>query len=75
VLVSATVMIRFGLLSAIIALAVAKVVPAIPLTLQVAHWSATASNMTLLGILMLALFGFYASRSGQPLFGRLDPFQ
>ena len=72
VMVFTTVVIRFGLLPAVIAMTVAKVVPAIPLTLQFSHWSATASNMTLLGILMLALFGFYASRSGRPLFGRLE---
>jgi hypothetical protein len=62
VMVFTTVVIRFGLLSAVSAMTVAKVVPAIPLTLQLSHWSATASNMPLLGILMLALFGFYASR-------------
>jgi hypothetical protein len=72
VTVFTTVIIRFGLLSAVIALTVAKIVPAIPLTLQLSHWSATASNMTLFGILMLALFGFYASRAGRPLFGRLE---
>jgi len=31
------------------------------------------SNLTLLGILTLSLFGFYASRAGQPLFGTLEP--
>ena len=72
VIVFTTVVIRFGLLPAVIAMTVAKVVPAIPLTLELSHWSATASNMTLLGILMLALFGFYASRSGRPLFERLE---
>jgi hypothetical protein len=72
VTVFTTVIIRFGLLSAVIALTVAKIAPAIPLTLQLSHWSATASNMTLFGILMLALFGFYASRAGRPLFGRLE---
>jgi hypothetical protein len=44
----------------------------IPFTLQVSHWSATPSNWTIAGIIALALFGFYASRAGQPLFGRLE---
>ena len=65
--------IRFGLLTAVVALTVAKVGQAIPLTLDFSHWSATPSNLTLLGILTLSLFGYYASRAGQPLFGRLEP--
>ena len=56
-----------------VALTVVKVGQAIPLTLDVSHWSATPSNLTLLGILTLSLFGFYASRAGQPMFGALEP--
>jgi serine/threonine-protein kinase len=67
--------IRFGLLAAAVALTVSEVSQAIPLTLQFAHWSATASNLTLAAIALLAIFGFYASRAGQPLFGTLEPSQ
>jgi hypothetical protein len=66
------VMLRFGLLSAAVARIVLGVCESIPFTLQVAHWSATPSNWTIAGIIALALFGFYASRAGQPLFGKLE---
>ncbi len=42
------------------------------MTLQPGHWSATASNATIVVVVGLALFGFYAARAGKPLFGRLD---
>jgi len=67
------VMIRFGLLAAAIARIVLGVCEAVPFTLQVSHWSATPSNWTLAAIVALALFGFYASRAGAPLFGRFAP--
>src|SRR5207237_8852214 len=65
------VMIRFGLLAAAIARIVLGACEAVPFTLQVAHWSATPSNSTFAAIVALALFGFYASRAGQPLFGKI----
>jgi hypothetical protein len=42
-----------------------------PLTLDVSDWSAAASNWTLALLVGLTLFGFYASRAGQPLFGSI----
>jgi serine/threonine-protein kinase len=65
------VMIRFGLLAAAVARIVLGLCQSIPFTLQVSHWSATPSNWTIAGIIALALFGFYASRAGQPLFGKI----
>ena len=56
------VLIRFGLLAAVVASIIAGIGRAVPLTLDVAHWSATPSNWTLGAILALALFGAYASR-------------
>jgi len=38
----------------------------------VSQWSATPSNWTIAAIIALALFGFYASRAGQPLFGDFE---
>jgi hypothetical protein len=35
------------------------------------HWSATAGNWTIGVLIALTLFGFYASRAGQPLFGTI----
>src|SRR5262249_48177711 len=66
------VMIRFGLLSALVAYFVFTLCPIVPLTLDVTHWSAGASNQTMGLIVALALFAFYASRAGQPLFGKLE---
>ena len=66
------VMIRFGLLSAAIARIALGLCQAVPFTLQVSHWSATPSNWTIAAIIALAMFGFYASRAGQPLFGNFE---
>jgi hypothetical protein len=65
------VVIRFGLLSLVVAQIVWGLLLAAPLTLNVGHWSATASNATLALLIGLALFAFYASRGGQPLLGSL----
>ncbi|HXI29635.1 MAG TPA: hypothetical protein VNG89_14450, partial [Vicinamibacterales bacterium] len=67
------VTIRFGLLVAAVARIVLGVCQAIPFTVQVSHWSATPSNWTIAAIVLLALFGFYASRAGEPLFGTFTP--
>jgi hypothetical protein len=66
------VMIRFGLLSAIVAYFVFTVGQVVPLTLAARHWSSSASNETLAFLVALTLFGFYASRAGQPLLGKLE---
>ena len=41
----------------------------VPLTLHTSVWWAAASNLTLAMLAALAIFGFHASRAGQPLFG------
>ena len=66
-------LIRFGLLTALIATVVFRVGAAIPLTTDVGHWSATPSTWTIAAAIAIACFGYYASRAGQPLFGRLLP--
>jgi hypothetical protein len=65
-------MIRFGLLTAAITRIVLAICQAVPFTVQVSHWSATASNSTIAAIVALALFGYYASRAGQPLLGNFE---
>jgi predicted Ser/Thr protein kinase len=67
------VTIRFGLLAAAVALLVEALYRTVPFTFHVSHWSAAASNWTIAGVTTLALFGFYASRAGQPLFGDIVP--
>jgi hypothetical protein len=65
------VAIRFGLLAAAVTLLVNGLCLDVPLTLNIAHWSATPSNWAIAAIVSLVCFGFYASRAGQPLFGHI----
>jgi hypothetical protein len=65
------VAVRFGLLSLVVARFTWGILESTPLTLDVSHWSAAASNWTLALLVVLTLFGFYASRAGQPLFGSI----
>ncbi len=60
---------RFGLLPLLITRLVWGLLLSAPLTLNVSHWSAPASNATLAMLVAFALFAFYASRAGQPLLG------
>jgi len=62
---------RFGLLSLVVAWFTWRLLAAVPLTLEFSHWRAIPSNWTLAMLITLALFGFYASRAGQPLFGSI----
>jgi serine/threonine-protein kinase len=66
------VMVRFGLLAALVALFVINVCQIAPLTLDIKHWSSVSSTQTLVLVIALALAAFYASRGDQPLFGRFD---
>ena len=66
-----TVMIRFGVLAALVALFVVNVCQVAPLTPDVTHWSAPSSNLTIALLIALTVFGFVASRAGQPLFGKV----
>ena len=63
------VAVRFGLLPLTVTYFVWDVVVAVPITTEVSHWAAGASNWTLAVLLALTLFAFYASRAGQPLLG------
>jgi len=72
VFVVVAMVVRYGLLVAIVASCVGNILESIPLTLSLSHWTATTSNLVIAVVLGLALFGFYASRAGQPLFGRLE---
>jgi len=65
------VAIHYGLLSLVVTWFVWGIITAVPMTLQFSHWRADASNWTLALLVGLTLFGFYASRAGQPLFGTI----
>jgi hypothetical protein len=62
---------RFGLLSLVVAWFTWGLLAAVPMTLEFSHWRAYQSNWTLAMLIALALFGFYASRAGRPLFGSI----
>jgi hypothetical protein len=62
---------RFGLLSLVVAWFTWGLLAAVPMTLEFSHWRAIPSNWTLAMLIGLALFGFSASRAGQPLFGSI----
>ena len=64
------VILRFGLLTLAVALFVKTIGLFIPWSLDVSSWAAVPSIWSLAALTGLALFAFYASRAGQPLFGR-----
>ena len=65
------VAVRFGLLSLVVTWFTWGLIAAVPMTLEFSHWRADASNWTLALLIGMTLFGFYASRAGQPLFGSI----
>jgi len=72
VIVVTLLVVRYGLLVLAVSVAVGNILESIPLTYSLSHWTATASNLAIAFVLGLTLFGFYASRAGQPLFGKLE---
>jgi hypothetical protein len=67
-----TVVFRSGLLALMVALFVYFVTTNSPMMPNPAHWAATPGNWTIVTVAALIAFGFYASRAGQPLFGRIS---
>ena len=60
-----------GLLSLVIAFFVNQLLNNAPMTLQATMPYSPAASAVALVVLGLAVFGFYASRDGQPLFGQV----
>jgi hypothetical protein len=65
------VVFRSGLLAFAVAWCVWHVTTTIPMRADWSHWSAAPGNWTFAALVALVLFGFYAARAGQPLFGSL----
>ena len=63
-------MLRFELLTAITFFTVNFLLNSAPLTLDPARWYFSTSTTLLLIVSALAVYGFYASRGGEPLFGK-----
>ena len=64
-------MIRGGILPALVAMFLVNVCQTVAMTLDATHWSATTSNMTVALIVALTVYAFVAARAGEPLFGKL----
>lgn len=64
------VLLRYGLLSLVVTFYTFLLIEAFPLTFDFARPCASASAVLLLAIAGLSIFGFYASRGDEPLFGR-----
>lgn len=61
---------RFGLLTLAVAIFVDGIVSTVPLSPSPSAWWAMPGNIALLMVAGLIAFGFYAARTGEPLFGR-----
>jgi hypothetical protein len=65
----AVVTVRSGLLTLAVARFVWYLLTRAPMTTDLSHWSAAASNWSVVLLAAIVCFGFYASRAGKPLFG------
>ena len=65
-----TTLLRFGLLSLVITFYIFLAIESFPLTMDPSRPYGGASMLLLLAIAALAVYGFYASRGDEPLFGR-----
>jgi serine/threonine protein kinase len=66
------VLIRFGLLAVMAALWTFSLLFAYPLTVHLSAWYAGPTFFALFVILAVAIFGFYTSTTGKPLFGGIS---
>ena len=62
---------RSGLLAFAIAWFVRSIASLVPMMPDWTHWSAAAGNWTIAVLFAVTLFGFYAARTGHPLFGTI----
>ena len=62
---------RHGLLALVVAMFTLKVLTAVLFVPDPSQWAAAAGIWILTALAALRLSGFYASRGGQPLFGRI----
>ena len=64
------IMLRFGLLSTLTFFVANFLLNATAITLDAGKWFFPTSTMMLLIVASMAVYGFYASRGGEPLLGR-----
>jgi serine/threonine protein kinase len=65
-------LVRFGLLVTAVAFTISALLEDIPMRLSVSHWTALSTNIAIALALGAAAWGFYASRAGQPVFGKWE---
>ena len=65
-------LVRFGLLVTAVAFTISALLEDIPMRLSVSHWTALSTNLAIALALGAAAWGFYASRAGQPVFGKWE---
>jgi hypothetical protein len=65
-------LIRFGLLALVMAYCADNVLFSSPLTTHLSAWYAQPTFLAVFVILAAAIFGFYTSTAGKPLFGRIS---
>jgi len=71
VLILAFTILRFGLLTTAVMFFVDNAVSSAPLSLAPSAWWALAGDIAIALVVGLVCFGFYAARTGQPLFGAI----
>jgi hypothetical protein len=68
----AGLLLYFGFLPGAISFFVYNILVRMPLRLNITGWSARGAVFTLIIVAAIALYGFYNSLGGRPVFGRLD---
>jgi hypothetical protein len=66
-------MVRFGLLVATVGLVIDAALTGVPFPAKLAGWAGASAMWTVAIVIGIMAFGFYSSRAGQPLFGKIDP--
>jgi serine/threonine protein kinase len=70
--IALTVLIRFGLLALVVAICTEGILFNSPLTAHLSAWYAEPTFFAFSVILAVAIFGFYTSTAGKPLFGGIS---
>jgi hypothetical protein len=68
----AGILLYLGFLPAAISFFILNILVRMPLGLNTAGWSARGAVFTLIIVAAIALYGFYTSLGGRPVFGRID---
>jgi hypothetical protein len=62
---------RYGLLVCVVMILVDNIPSAVPIVPHGASWASMPGHLSIALVVALACFGFYATRAGQPLFGKI----